>query len=147
MKICVVSDSHGNREILEKIYQINPCCDIYLHLGDSQLEEYLIHPFVSVKGNCDYFLEYPNFRIVDTPYGKLYCEHGHIHGKGNISLLNQYGCKVYLYGHTHIYKLEQIGDYYFVNPGSASRPRDDSNGTYLIITCNEKEIKFEFKEM
>ena len=49
MKICVVSDSHGDREILRKIYLSNPNCDIYLHLGDSQLEEYLINPFDKSK--------------------------------------------------------------------------------------------------
>ena len=147
MKICVVSDSHGDREILRRIYLSNPNCDIYLHLGDSQLEEYLINPFVSVKGNCDYFLDFPSFRIIKTPYGNIYCEHGHIHGKGNISLLDQFDSKVYLYGHTHIHLLEQIKDYYFVNPGSVSQPRDSTNGTYLIIECSKDKIEFEFKEL
>lgn len=146
MKICVVSDSHGDRDILRRIYNSNMNCDIYLHLGDSQLEDYLIHPFVGVKGNCDYFLDYPNYRIIKTPLLNIYCEHGHIHGKGNVCLLKEKNCKVYLYGHTHINMIENINDYYFVNPGSVSKPRDGSNGTYLIITIDE-DIKFEIKEV
>lgn len=146
MKICVVSDSHGDRDILQKIYNANINCDIYLHLGDSQLDPYLISPFVSVKGNCDYFLDYPNHRIIKTSKGNIYCEHGHIHGKGNISLLKENNAFIYLYGHTHIHKLEEINGFYFANPGSCSRPRDDTNGTYLIIDINE-EVKFVFKEV
>ena len=148
MKICVVSDSHGDREILNRIYNSNPNCDIYLHLGDSELSEEYIHPFVSVKGNCDYFLDYPPFRIIETPCGRIYCEHGHVHLRGNISLLDRYNCKVYLYGHTHIHRLEKINDYYFVNPGSVSRPRDQTNGTYLLIECNkETGFSFMFKDI
>ena len=41
----------------------------------------------------------------------------------------------------------QIKDYYFVNPGSVSRPRDSTNGTYLIIECSKDKIEFEFKEL
>ena len=148
MKICVVSDSHGNRDILNQIYNANPNCNIYLLLGDSELPEEYIYPFISVKGNCDYFLDYPIYRIIHTPSGNIYCEHGHIHGKGNISLLEKYNCKVYLYGHTHVHKLEQVKDYYFVNPGSVERPRDSSNGTYLIIDCNQETgFNFMFKEL
>lgn len=147
MKICVVSDSHGEREILERIVRINPDCDIYLHLGDSLLPDYLISPFVSLKGNNDYLLDYPSSRIIKTEYCNIYCEHGHIHGIGNSYLLEKNNCKVYLYGHTHVHKLEKIKDYYFVNPGSTSLPRDGSNGTYLIIKTSIDNIEFEFKEL
>lgn len=147
MKICVVSDSHGDMEILKKIYLANPNCDIYLHLGDSLLDEAYIYPFVSVKGNCDYFIDYPLFKIISTPYGNIYLEHGHIHGCGNEFIMKKYNAKVYLYGHTHIHKIEHINNYYYVNPGSTSFPRDGTNGTYLLMDCDENNIKFKFVEL
>lgn len=145
MKICVVSDSHGDMDILEKIRFDNPDCDVYIHLGDSCLPEYMMDSFISVKGNCDCFIDYPLYRTIETPYGKIWCEHGHIHGRGNIEFLKEHDCKVYLYGHTHIHKIEEVNGYYFVNPGSTSRPRDGSDGTYLIIEAYKDEIKFKFK--
>ena len=132
MKICVISDSHGDRDIIRKIYNQNLNCDIYLHLGDSQLDESLIYPFVGVRGNCDYFSDLPAFKIITTPYGKIYLEHGHIHKMVTVSFLRKYDCKIYLYGHTHIKKVDKIDEYYFFNPGSVSLPRDGDEGTYLI---------------
>ena len=109
------------------------------------MPEYMMDSFISVKGNCDYFIDYPLYRTIETPYGKIWCEHGHIHGRGNIEFLKEHDCKVYLYGHTHIHKIEEVNGYYFVNPGSTSRPRDGSDGTYLIIEAYKDEIKFKFK--
>ena len=143
MKICLVSDTHGNREILNDIYNANPNCNIYLHLGDSELPEDLIYPFISVKGNCDYFLDYPTHKIIKTPYCNIYCEHGHIHGRGSVDLLKRNDCKIYLYGHTHIQRVEKVEDYYFINPGSVTRPRDGSNGTYMVLELSKD--KFEYK--
>lgn len=147
MKICVVSDSHGDREILQTIYLRHRDCHIYLHLGDSQLEERWIAPFVSVKGNCDYFSDYPLFRIVDTPYGKIYAEHGHRAGKVDIDFLKRNGCKIHLRGHTHVHDLEKRGEYFFANPGSLTRPRDGTGGTYLLIELTETVAEFIFKEV
>lgn len=147
MKICVVSDTHGDLDILEKIYQLNPECNIYLHLGDSLLDEHYLNHFVGVRGNCDHFSNLPDYRIISTPSGNIYAEHGHIHGRGSINLLKKYDCKVYLYGHTHIHRLENMDGFYFANPGSCSYPRDGTSGTYLIIDIENDKINFEFKEI
>ena len=76
MKIVIVSDSHGNREILEKIVLQNPSANIFLHAGDSGLCKLEISPYVSVKGNCDYESDFPDKLIIKTPYGNLYMTHG-----------------------------------------------------------------------
>lgn len=147
MKICVVSDSHGDREILQSIRFRHPDCHIYLHLGDSQLDEQWIAPFVSVKGNCDSFCDYPHFRIIDTPYGKIYAEHGHRTGRVDVDFLKRNGCKIYLSGHTHVHALEKRGEYIFANPGSLTRPRDGTNGTYLLVELTETSANFLFREV
>mgnify|MGYP003297992236 CR=1 FL=1 len=55
MKILLVSDTHGNNEALDKILKIHPDMDLYLHLGDSESTPELLRPFVTVKGNCDFY--------------------------------------------------------------------------------------------
>lgn len=147
MKICIVSDSHGDRDILQKIYNLNSNCDIYLHLGDSQLDSNWLLPFISVKGNCDYFSDYPDFKIISTPFGNIYAEHGHLHNHCTIDFLKSKNCQIYLYGHTHIHKIVQIGDYYFFNPGSVSSPRDGTCGTYLILELKKDIISYQFKSV
>ena len=107
MKIVIVSDSHGEVELLRKIVSMHKDADIFLHLGDSGLPEEYLNPFVSVKGNCDFFLPYPNFRVLHTPYGDFYCEHGHIRGRVTSEFVKLKGCVGYLYGHTHIKRYEE----------------------------------------
>ena len=54
MKVVVVSDSHSNVSILNEIANKNYDADIFYHLGDSELPEYLLNRFTGVCGNCDY---------------------------------------------------------------------------------------------
>lgn len=147
MKIIVVSDSHGDVEILKEIVRINPNADIYLHLGDSCVEENYLGPFVSVKGNCDYFSSYPEYRIIRTSRCNIYANHGHLHTYVNNAFLKSKDCKIYLFGHTHCHYINQDGEYLYLNPGSVSRPRDNTNGTYMILNINKDEIEVEIKEI
>ena len=75
MKILLVSDSHGNNEALDLLTKNYPNMDIYLHLGDSESDEFSIYPFRSVKGNCDYFGDFQNYLVIPTPYGNLFAQH------------------------------------------------------------------------
>ncbi|MDD6302112.1 MAG: YfcE family phosphodiesterase [Bacillales bacterium] len=146
MKIVVISDSHGDFDIVRKIALSNPNADIYLHLGDSQLEnDYYLDPFVSCKGNCDYFSSFPNYRIIHTPYGNIYAEHGHLHSYINKDFLIKHNCKIYLFGHSHIHYEKQEDDFYFLNPGSVSLPRDGTSGTYLILDISKEKFTYQFK--
>ena len=145
MKIVVVSDNHGKIDDLDKVRMQENNVDIFLHCGDSQLPEQLIYPFSAVHGNCDYFDDYPQFRIVPTPYGNIYIEHGNRMFPMSVEMLKEKGCIVYIQGHTHKKKLEKIEDCYFVNPGSISRPRDGNVGTYLVINATKENIEFIFK--
>ena len=53
-EIVVVSDTHYNNEPLKEIVNRFPSALAYLHLGDSQVSEKELFPFISVKGNNDY---------------------------------------------------------------------------------------------
>ena len=59
MKIVVASDNHGDLEVLKRIVLANQDASLFLHLGDSQMFDYEISPFIGVKGNCDYGKDYP----------------------------------------------------------------------------------------
>ena len=56
-EIVVVSDTHYNNEPLKEIVNRFPSALAYLHLGDSQVSEKELFPFISVKGNNDYLIE------------------------------------------------------------------------------------------
>ena len=143
MKIVVISDTHGDIEIIKMVRYINHDADMFLHCGDSEVPPEQIDGFASVKGNCDYF-NYPLSKQFKTPYGDIYLEHGHQHILSDEYILSKKAL-IFLYGHTHKHLLKKVGSCYVANPGSLTKPRDETNGTYLVITLNEKEIKFDFK--
>ncbi len=145
MKIVVVSDTHGNRNILEKIKEQNKDASLLLHAGDSQLFREEMYPFITIKGNCDYDSRYDESFDITLSCGKLHMEHGHRLGYLRESYLQQNNYKIFIHGHTHSHYVKQLGDSYVCCPGSPNRPRDGSSGTYLIIDVNDKDIKFNFK--
>ena len=148
MKIVVASDNHGDQEVLGRILLANPDADLYLHLGDSQLPHYEISPFISVKGNNDYGLDYPHELYFDTPYGKLYMHHGNFVFGITPMLVEQKKCKIFLYGHIHRQRIQKFNDTYVVCPGSTSLPRGNDMPSYLIIEFNEiNEPIFNFKNL
>ena len=110
MKIVIVSDSHGNREILEKIVLQNPSANIFLHAGDSGLCKLEISPYVSVKGNCDYESDFPDKLIIKTPYGNLYMTHGNRLYEINSHTLEKNNAKIFVFGHTHHHLVEKIDE-------------------------------------
>lgn len=145
MKLLVVSDSHGEVELLNKIYFENNTCDIFIHLGDSELPPYMMENYITVKGNCD-FSDYPLFRDISTPYGIIHI----VHGNYNYLSENEDPSKyfMYLFGHTHLKVAKKIGQTYVFNPGSLTRPRDSKNGSYLLINIIDKDhVEYEFKEI
>ena len=74
MKILLVSDSHGHEQILKDLYRQYPKMDLYLHAGDSALDISSIYPYISVRGNCDYY-PFDDRYLVYTPVGYLLMKH------------------------------------------------------------------------
>lgn len=141
MKILICSDSHGDNESLMKIAKKHPDCDLYIHAGDSESVSYMIRPFDSCKGNCDYFSDFVERRMFDTPYGKLLVQH-----TPNLqnSLIREYNIRILIHGHTHRRRLEEVDGLVIVNPGSVSYPRDGNDKSYAIMELdqNKYEVKF-----
>lgn len=143
MKILVVSDSHHDDETLRKIAIKHSDCDFYFHLGDSQSSKENISPFISVKGNCDYFSsDLIKYISTVTPYGKLYAEHIPFY-QMNINKLKKEGYKIYLHGHTHRKRNEVIDGIHIINPGSISYPRD-SHSSYCLLNISKDKVDVKF---
>lgn len=146
MKILICSDSHGNDLALVKLFNQYPKCDMYLHAGDSESDEWSIKPYESVQGNCDYRYDFPLRKIVDTPYGKMLIQH---HPQMPIDIVKQYNIKIFVHGHTHIRKEEydKEHDVLIYNPGAISFARDNNDLSFLILDIDEKNVKATFHSM
>ena len=150
MKILIVSDSHGDKEILlSVITKENP--DKVFFLGDYisdiyEVESLLNVDICAVKGNTDVGANGVENIILNIYNQRILLTHGH---KYNV---NQTMYKLYLkaqensidyvfFGHTHRYEDFIENGIKFINPGSISKPRDGDKGTYAIMDIQADEVK------
>ena len=135
-EIVVVSDTHYNNEPLKEIVRRFPSAIAYLHLGDSQVSEAELFPFVSVKGNNDYLIEKEE-RLLTIRGFVVYMTHGHkmyLSQENMLFKAKQKQCDIFLFGHTHRPFYEVIDGIHFINPGSASLSRSAVGNTFAVIT-------------
>lgn len=149
MKVLIVSDIHGNYRNMKKIIQNNPSFEYLFILGDvlsgpvqkgydpdklASLLNVYKYKIIAVKGNCDYdtsSLKFSTDKLyITVPVDdKLFLlTHGHYYNRYN---LPNVPFDVLLNGHTHVPVLDKEADKLFLNPGSASLPRED-NKTYIF---------------
>ncbi len=145
MRYIIVSDTHGRREPIEKLYKQYPN-DGIIHLGDYisdarwMLERTQGHPVYAVKGNCDPYEHGPEELLLELCGKKVLLCHGHRYGvKSGIGQLLVYakarGVDGVFFGHTHTPLLEQREGMLVMNPGSLKM------GDYGIIEIEEGKLK------
>lgn len=154
MKYLVVSDSHGDRDIIrELIHQYRHQVDYFFHCGDSELaaDDRLWDTMMGIQGNCDYE-KMVRERSFNTGLDNIYV----VHGDGlvsNGSPLNielkaeENGANIALFGHTHVPYVSYDKDkkILLVNPGSISLPRQQSGEqTYAIIDSDDDQYQVTF---
>lgn len=141
MKILLVSDSHGDYASLDRLANMYPEMDLYLHAGDSEQDEFSIKPFISVRGNCDHYYDFPNYLVIPSPIGNIYVQHLPFISK---SVADEHKAKIVIHGHTHTRRKEDKNGILYINPGSISYARDKYDGSYAIIEIdtNNVEVKF-----
>ena len=147
MKILVIGDTHGKLDKVRDIYPKLTELDLIAHTGDHlrdarALARELQIPVIGVKGNCDGSYSKEDFEIIETEYGKLLLTHGHMEGVNNslTSLLykaQEQQCRAVLFGHTHKAFIGESHGVRFVNPGSLSQPRDNTDGSYAVVRTSE----------
>lgn len=155
MKTMIISDIHGYSKNLKKVLEIfyKENCKRLIILGDlltpgSDYEEIksILNNFkfslLCMKGNNDNYI-YPgdlDFNIIsdylniklDT--NNTYITHGHMFNKNNLSLNEN---DILITGHTHISSMHKENNKYYINPGSISLPRDNTDGSYIIYEDNK----------
>ena len=151
MRVIVMSDSHGSLYQAEKIIKANPEADMFVHLGDGEAEvaalkiKYPDLDIRSVRGNCDFSNDSPNFIIIEAMGRKIFCAHGHrYHVRDGTDALVyaaiQNDCEAALFGHTHERYIAREEGIDVMNPGSCAFPRDGMKPSYGFIDITEYGI-------
>ena len=139
-RIVLISDNHGNREILMRIDGMYPTADYYLHCGDSLMDASDLRPFASVKGNCDRE-DFDFSKILEIEGHKIFMCHGHTYGNCDLKTLSnaakQYGCDLVFFGHLHRFIDEICDGVRLINPGSCSYNKDRSKPCFALVDVSE----------
>lgn len=150
MKVLVVSDNHGDRDVLvDLINTYEGKVDKFFHCGDSELEatDSVWNTMLTVRGNCDYDPAYPDTRVTKVGSETILQVHGHLHDvKFTMNTLlytaKEVGANFAFFGHTHELAVEYVDGILFLNPGSIRLPRGQyaSIKTYAIVETTPEEI-------
>ena len=160
MKWLIASDIHGSEFFCKKVLQAfeKEQADRLLLLGDIlyhgprndlprdyapkkviELLNAQKNKLLCVRGNCDadvdqMVLEFPilaEYAVIDLGSRLLYATHGHIYGEFNPPPLQQ--GDILLCGHTHVPKCVEYENFVYMNPGSASIPKENSYHGYMTL--------------
>ena len=160
-KILILSDIHGAPRKAHAALERHPECETVIFLGDGARHidyldgEFPDRLFVSVRGNCDTFLDGVSETelVLDIGGHRLFLCHGHTRGVkyghgGLLAAAKEKNCDIALYGHTHIAHEEYDSDsgVYLFNPGSIGNPRD-GRFTYGILSMDAKNVLFSIGEV
>lgn len=163
MKLMIASDIHGSAfycsQLIEAFKREKP--DKLLLLGDLlyhgprndlpkeyapkkviELLNGIKEELLCVRGNCDtevdqMVLEFPilaEYCILYIGNKMIFATHGHNFNPTKKPKLKK--GDILLNGHTHIPSYEDKGDFIYINPGSISIPKEDSEHSYMIIDEN-----------
>ena len=160
MKLMIASDIHGSSYYCKQLLQAyqKECPDRLLLLGDLLYHgprndlplEYapkeviaLLNPLskniLCVRGNCEaevdqMVLQFPvmaDYAWIEANGIRIFATHGHLFGEDNPPPIN--AGEILLCGHTHIPCHRTHGDWYYLNPGSVSIPKENSHHGYMIL--------------
>lgn len=121
---------HGPRNDLPREY--NPKAVIAM-LNEKKEE------ILCVRGNCDtevdqMVLEFPilaDYAILPVGERLLYATHGHVYNKENPPKMKK--GDILLNGHFHVPAFEALESFLYMNPGSVSIPKENSQHSYMIF--------------
>ena len=149
LKIVVCSDNHGDKAILNRIVAKHPDATCYIHCGDSEMMEYELSPFLSVKGNNDYYIDNID-RIIKIDNFNAYITHGHkmyLSEDNMLARARKNKCNFFIFGHTHQPFYKCIDNIHLLNPGALSYPRSAQGCTYAIIKIEDDKYDISFENI
>jgi putative phosphoesterase len=139
MKICVMSDSHGERDRIKAVITRHDDCEMYLHAGDHADDVKGLREFVTVSGNCDLPTDAPAEQLLELEGINLMMTHGHhYHVKQSMLPLSyraaELSADLVVFGHSHVPTLAEESGIVYLNPGSLSFPRGGfAAGSYALL--------------
>ena len=170
MKLIIASDIHGGAECCKALLDAaeRESADKILLLGDILYhgprndlpEDYapkkviemlnaVKDKLICVRGNCEaevdqMVLDFPVMSdtaiVCDDASGiTLFMSHGHKYSPANLPPVT--ARTVFLYGHTHVKKIEKVGEIVCLNPGSITLPKENNPKTYASYKDGVFEIK------
>ena len=157
MKIGIISDTHGNKKVIDKALKELTDADLWLHAGDYTRDgEYLIKkspvPVKLVAGNNDVYFgnEYPEELLFDAAGLTIWLTHGHRQRvKWDLKTIaaegKKLGADIVVFGHTHEPAVEYIDSVILINPGGAML--GDSNGFAVLDIDEQGKISAELKQL
>ena len=160
MKWMIVSDIHGSEYYCKEVLQAfdREQADRLLLLGDllyhgprndlpkeyapkkvMELLNARKDKLLCVRGNCDaevdqMVLQFPvlaDYAVLSAGSRLIYATHGHVYGEQNPPPLAK--GDILLCGHTHVPKCVEYGTFVYMNPGSASIPKENSHHGYMTL--------------
>lgn len=145
MRILVLSDSHGQAKAMQKAIEAQPTAEAVIFLGDGYRDFEYCKKIIgdrriyAVKGNNDFYCEYPLRQIINEGGKNIYISHGHYeYVKSTLSSLltkaKESNCKIALYGHTHTQKTDYYGGIHLFCPGALYK------NEYGVIDITDKGI-------
>jgi putative phosphoesterase len=154
-KILVMSDTHGDTTLAEKILNKHQDVDMVIHLGDYFRDADKLHElypnlkFEYVYGNSDFMIgDVPVEKLLEVEGQRILLTHGHRYSvKWGIDRLRSKAqnenIQLLLYGHTHISQIFQGPGYTILNPGSISDPRGYDDESYALVLIENSKISVE----
>ncbi|MEX3744744.1 metallophosphoesterase [Lysinibacillus xylanilyticus] len=151
MQILVMSDTHGDSDVIEKVRGFYPTVDTFIHCGDSELpfSHKALDGMKKVRGNCDIDQAFPDEAVFDIEDVTVFLTHGHLFNVKTSILSLSYRAKevdaqIVCFGHSHILAAEMIEDVLFLNPGSLLKPRGRKEKSFALVEIEDRyfEVKF-----
>lgn len=149
MKIGLISDTHGI--LPELIFDIFKDVKHIFHAGDIGKQEVIqgleiICPVHAVYGNIDSWpvtIYYPHILVHQVQDKKICVYHDIINPKYFSYQLfkKNIDADIVVSGHTHATGYEVFRKVLYINPGSASKPRDRKWGTVVILDLDREPLK------
>lgn len=150
MKVCVCSDSHGNRDGLKRILELEKP-DALLFCGDG-IDDFkgleLPERALFVKGNCDFMCDEPIMREFVLEGVKIIMTHGHKYSVKttiDIYLSEAFArdANVALFGHTHFQQASYNNGVLLLNGGTMSK----NSGYYAILELENGKYDCQLKRL
>ena len=168
MKYMVISDIHGSRTAVEKalMHFDNLKCDFLIVLGDilyhgprnplpeghdpkgaAMLLNSVANRIIAIRGNCDaevdqMVLDFPcmsETAVVADNGIRYFATHGQMYNEKALPRFNGYD--VMLFGHTHLWMLEEKDEVLCCNPGSIALPKEGRPATFALIEDGQVSVR------